>query len=144
MEKKLSSKQIMSPKTFCNAFPFHIIFDSQMNIRQCGTSIARLIPRMKNKDCKVTDIFNIIRPHINLDYQSIRSQIMSVFVLSTNPGILTKRQSLKQQNSSTDHSNEERDSNSLRFKGQMVNLPDKDMILFQCSPCVMSLDDLYK
>ena len=81
LEKHFSNKQMMSPKTFCNAFPFHIIFDKQMQIKQCGTSISRVIPQMKSKICKLTDIFTIIRPHIQLDFQSICSQIMSVFVL---------------------------------------------------------------
>ena len=127
----------MSPKTFCNAFPFHIIFDNQMYIKQCGTSIARLIPQMKKRDSKLTDIFSIIRPHIHLEFESIRSQIMSVFVLSTNFTISTKQHQ-------NENNNDENDINALRFKGQMVYLNDRDMILFQCSPCIMSLDDLYK
>jgi guanylate cyclase soluble subunit beta len=33
---------------------------------------------------------------------------------------------------------------STRFKGQMVYLDNKDLMLFQCSPCIMSVDDLFK
>jgi len=122
----------MSQKTFCRTFPFHIVFDKQMYIKQCGTSIARLYPQMKQKNCKLTEIFTIIRPHINLEFQAICSQIMSVFVLSA---------SVKSSKQPNDQSDER--ENATRFKGQMVYLSDKQMILFQCSPCLMSLEDLY-
>lgn len=132
IEKNFSNKPFMSQKTFCQTFPFHIVFDKQMYIKQCGTTIARLYPQMKQKDCKLTDIFTIIRPHINLEFQAICSQIMSVFVLSAS--VKTSKQ-LNEQSDEKD--------NATRFKGQMVYLSDKQMILFQCSPCLMSLEDLY-
>ena len=133
---------MMSPKTFCNAFPFHIIFDKQMFIKQCGTSISRVIPQMKLKNCKLTDIFNIIRPHIHLDFQSICSQIMSVFVLGTKNGILDFKSAKACQKSVNAH-----DSSSdgcTRFKGQMVYIKEKELILFQCSPSVMRYNSCAK
>lgn len=140
-EKHFSNKPMMSPKSFSNAFPFHIIFDKNMHIKQCGTSIARLIPQIKNnKTCKLTDIFSIVRPHINLEYQQIYSQIMSVFVLCTKNGILALNSSQSSPKSDTSNS----EDIGTRFKGQMVYLSEHDLILFQCSPSVMSLDDLFK
>lgn len=140
LEKHFSSKPIMSPKTFCNTFPFHIIFDKHMIIKQCGTSISRVLPQIKNKDCKITDIFNIIRPHIQLDFQSVCSQIMSVFVLATK----TTHTNGKIKKASNAHDSHDPHDGSTRFKGQMVYLKDKELILFQCSPVVMSLEDLNK
>ena len=142
LEKHFSNKPMMSPKTFCNAFPFHIIFDKQLLIKQCGTSISRVIPQMKSKPCKLTDIFSIIRPHIQLDFQSICSQIMSVFVLGTKSGILESK-SNKGANSKSAHDNSV--EGCTRFKGQMVYLKEKGLILFQCSPCVMRYENtVYK
>ena len=125
----------MSPRSFCHAFPFHVIFDKNMHIKQCGTSIARLIPEIKNKNCKLTDIFTIIRPHINLEFQQIYSQIMSVFV------VCRKNDPWSRPSKNSNNINEE---TNTRFKGQMVYLPEKEYILFQCSPSIMSLEDLYK
>jgi len=73
---------MISQKTFCKVFPFHIIFDRNMIVRQYGTSISRFIPQIKNKDCKITSIFNIVRPHINLEFAAIRAHVMSVFVFT--------------------------------------------------------------
>lgn len=58
---------------------------------------------------------------------------MSVFVLSTKHGILDL---------TTNNSVIEKED-CTRFKGQMVYLKDKELILFQCSPSVMSIDDLF-
>ena len=122
-----------------------------MLIKQCGTSMARVIPQMTGKNCRLTDIFSIVRPHISLDFQSICSQIMSVFVLSTKSGILDlkiisngngKKDSPKQSSTPHDSHGEEKEC-CTRFKGQMVYLSEKQLILFLCSPSVMSIDDLY-
>jgi guanylate cyclase soluble subunit beta len=95
---------------------------------------------MKNKACKLTDIFGIIRPHINLEFQAVCSQIMSVFVLSTKNGILYERQRSPKSNADSADVEEP----GTRFKGQMVFLKDKGFVMFLCSPSVMSLEDLYK
>lgn len=36
---------LISTATFCRIFPFHIMFDRQMNIVQVGKSVSRVIPR---------------------------------------------------------------------------------------------------
>lgn len=130
---------MVGQNTFCKIFPFHIIFDRQMVIKQCGSSIFRLIPQIKDKDCKITYIFEIARPHINFDFASIRAHEMSVFVVSIKTGVLDSKRN-KNKNK-TEHTDNEC---STRFKGQMVYLHDRDLILFQCSPCIMSVDDLFK
>lgn len=135
-------KHIMSPKSFSTLFPFHIIFNKDMCITQCGASISRLIPQMRNKDCKLTDVFTIIRPHINLEFHQICSQIMSVFVLCTKNGILAPNS--RNSTPKLSNSNSNNDETGTRFKGQMVYLKDKELVLFQCSPSVMSLEDLYE
>jgi guanylate cyclase soluble subunit beta len=138
-----------------------------MVIKQCGASMARIIPLIKTKNnVKLTDIFNIIRPHINLDFQSICSQIMSVFVLSTKSELKTNSNINENKSSLVLHEslpiekeNGTRFKGNIRFKkcnyinislmksfndtkGQMVYIKEKELILFQCSPSVMSIDDL--
>ena len=33
---------LISPKIFCNLFPYHILFDDQMRIKQCGVTIQKM------------------------------------------------------------------------------------------------------
>lgn len=115
-------------------------------IRQCGDSIARFIPTglERTKSCKLTDVFTIIRPHISLDYQSIRSQIMSVFVLCSRMATSPTSNSPNKTSVAVNSANSKNEESLTRFKGQMVYLEDQELIMFLCSPSVMSLDDLAK
>lgn len=152
----------MSPRSFSRLFPFHIIFDENLVIQQCGESMARLIPQLANSSssspahhptslhnetpkCKLTDIFTIIRPHISLDYQSIRSQIMSVFVMCSRTSSTVNPSPSRLNSAANLLAVAKQSEESLtRFKGQMVYLEDRELIMFLCSPSVMSLDDLAK
>ena len=128
-DKCLVSKQLLSPYHFCRIYPFHLIFDEEMRVVQSGVAISRAIPSLK-QNCLLTNVFSIIRPHINFDFQSINSQIMSVFVLGTKPGAVATAQKQYTKGPQT------------RFKGQMVYLAETKLMLFQCSPSLMSLEDL--
>ena len=33
---------LISPKIFCNLFPYHILFDDEMRIKQCGVTIQKM------------------------------------------------------------------------------------------------------
>jgi guanylate cyclase soluble subunit beta len=125
------------------AFPFHIIFDREMRIVQCGHAITRAVPQVKNAGAKITDVFNISRPHIQFDYNSICSQIMSIFVLSTKPGVLDINFPQKMGKCSDTVSTNDEKELATRFKGQMIVIKD-GIILFQCSPSVTSIDDLVR
>ena len=132
-----SNKLFSNRLKFCTSilkatFPFHVIFDNNLCIVQCGNAIARAITQLNQPNMKLTDVFNISRPYINFDFNSINSQIMSIFVLSTKPGLLDIK---------NDYNNDKQIC--TRFKGQMIEI-DKNLMLFLCSPTIKSIDDLYK
>ena len=35
---------LIGPQVFCNLFPFHVVFDEELTIRQCGANIQKLHP----------------------------------------------------------------------------------------------------
>jgi guanylate cyclase soluble subunit beta len=142
---KLFSNNIkFSSSMLTKTFPFHIIFDQEMRIIQCGNAISRAIPQMKISNAKITDVFNVSRPHINFDYKSISSQIMSIFVLSTKPGVLDITLATKNPNIETiSASTSDEKELCTRFKGQMIVIKE-GLMLFQCSPSVTSVDDLVR
>lgn len=118
----LSMENKISPATFCRAFPFHIIFDRNHHVRQVGTSVARVLPALIQTKCRVTDLFTMVRPHVDFTFHNILAHINTVFVLKT------------KDRENTDH--------SMRLKGQMIYVPDTDLMLFLCSPSVLNMDDL--
>lgn len=36
----------ISPYTFCKAFPFHLMFDKDLMLTQCGNAIYRILPQV--------------------------------------------------------------------------------------------------
>lgn len=79
----LSMENKISPATFCRAFPFHIIFDCNHFVRQTGTSVARVLPALTQPTCRVTDLFTMVRPHVDFTFHNILAHINTVFVLKT-------------------------------------------------------------
>lgn len=53
----------VSPLIFAQALPFHLIFDRDLNIRQAGTSILRVIPALNTKrNVNLIEVMNILEP----------------------------------------------------------------------------------
>ncbi|XP_047121448.1 guanylate cyclase soluble subunit beta-1 [Schistocerca piceifrons] len=129
----LSLDPKVSPATFSRVFPFHLMFDRELRIVQTGATIARVMPRTRRTDCKVTDILDTVRPHLELTFENILSHINTVYVLKTRPGVMQ----VDQHAIAPEYSH-------LRLKGQMVYIPETDLVIFLCYPSVMNLDDLIR
>uniref|UniRef100_A0AAY4ABR0 Guanylate cyclase soluble subunit beta-1 n=1 Tax=Denticeps clupeoides TaxID=299321 RepID=A0AAY4ABR0_9TELE len=126
----------ISPYTFCKAFPFHLMFDRDLTLTQCGNAIFRVLPQLQPGICNLSSVFSLVRPHIDFSFHGILSHINTVFVLRSKEGLL---------NVETAESEDEltgTEISCLRLKGQMISLPETENILFLCSPSVMNLDDL--
>ncbi|XP_058064378.1 guanylate cyclase soluble subunit beta-1 [Anopheles bellator] len=122
----VAREPMISPTTFCKIFPFHLMFDRNMHIVHAGRSVSRVIPRIQEKQCPLLALFEAVRPHLQLSFDNILAHINTIYVLKTNAGVMSKSERY------------------LRLKGQMMYIPSSDLILFQCYPSVMNLDDLTK
>lgn len=72
--------------------------------------------------------FEQVRPHLEFTFANILSHINTIYVLKTRPDVMC-----------VDTQPEYR---SLRLKGQMLYVPETDLVIFLCYPSVMNLDDL--
>uniref|UniRef100_A0A182NVG2 Guanylate cyclase soluble subunit beta-1 n=1 Tax=Anopheles dirus TaxID=7168 RepID=A0A182NVG2_9DIPT len=122
----VAKEPMISPMTFCKIFPFHLMFNRNMHIVQAGRSVSRVIPRIYEKNCPLLALFEAVRPHLQLSFENILAHINTIYVLKTKSGVMSKSERY------------------LRLKGQMMYIPGSDLILFQCYPSVMNLDDLTK
>ncbi|XP_042208020.1 guanylate cyclase soluble subunit beta-1-like isoform X2 [Homarus americanus] len=77
----------ISPRTFCQVCPFHLMFDRDLKIHQSGDSISRVLPAVCSTDGSLDQLFDV---------------------------------------------------------GQVIYLPETDLMLYVCSPSVLNLDDLYR
>ncbi|XP_055958230.1 guanylate cyclase soluble subunit beta-1 [Patella vulgata] len=72
----------LNAQQFCSAFPYHIIFDSDMCISQCGTKIQKLSPVLITPHIAMEKVLAIVHPKMALNIENIKKFINSVFFLS--------------------------------------------------------------
>ncbi|KOB74612.1 Soluble guanylyl cyclase beta-1 subunit [Operophtera brumata] len=77
------------PATFCRVFPFHLMFDRELNIIQAGRTVSRLLPRVTKAGCKITDVLDTVRPHLEMTFANVLAHINTVYVLKTKPEEMT-------------------------------------------------------
>ncbi|XP_045165881.1 guanylate cyclase soluble subunit beta-2-like isoform X5 [Mercenaria mercenaria] len=122
------SEFFISAEQFCNAFPYHIIFDSNLEIKQCGMMIQRLL-RTQVTEQNMCDIFELTHPRMQMSVINIRMFINAVFMLKVR---VPSKTVLK--NGDSQH--------SLILKGQMMWLDDIQHMIFISSPRLSSLTEL--
>uniref|UniRef100_A0A8D1PJU4 Guanylate cyclase soluble subunit beta-1 n=1 Tax=Sus scrofa TaxID=9823 RepID=A0A8D1PJU4_PIG len=129
-EENGTQESRISPYTFCKAFPFHIIFDRDLVVTQCGNAIYRVLPQLQPGNCSLLSVFSLVRPHIDISFHGILSHINTVFVLRSKEGLLdVEKSECEDELTGTEIS-------CLRLKGQMIYLPEADSILF-LYPCML-------
>ncbi|XP_054754630.1 guanylate cyclase soluble subunit beta-1-like [Lytechinus pictus] len=126
----LTKEPQISPSTLCRILPFHIMFNDDLRVQQAGNSIQRIVPTINNPNCRMTDLFHIVRPHMDFTFKSILSHANTIYVLQTNPGVVN---STNPRNGSIP---------ALKLKGQMLHVPESGVLLYLCSPHVINLDEL--
>lgn len=133
-----SPQSLISPKAFCKAFPFHIIFDKNLQMFQVGVTLDWIIPSWRQS--KITDYFVLERPRMRLHFNSILSHINTIFILkmlASTPVTTTSSSNIVLGAGSSNTT-----SDVMRLRGQMMYLSDSDSMLFLCSPRVSSISDL--
>lgn len=106
---------------FCKAFPFHIMFNADLQFIQVGSALLR---HLKMRNCKepfnLGHLFDIDRPILPMTYVNILNHLDNLFVLVLKP----------------------HHGRPLRLKGQMVHVIESNSILFLCSPKAQNLTEL--
>jgi len=71
----------ISADQFCNAFPYHIIFNEHLEIQQCGQMIQKVLNCQISVGMGMSELFDIIHPLMKFTIENIRTFINSVFML---------------------------------------------------------------
>lgn len=139
----LSNEAKISPATFCNSFPFHLMFDRDLRITQAGSSVSRIVVGLSvDNEANMTEIFELFRPQMAFNFDTILAHINTVFVLKTREGKIIPPVDSKLEEGETKQCSVCGDALSLRLKGQMIYIAESESMLFLCSPSVGNLDDL--
>ncbi len=154
----LSHEPRISPSTFCKAFPFHMMMNRELRIVQAGHTVARVIKEVEDSAYTFKDIFQVVRPMIDLTFDNIICHTNAVFVVRARDRIrLSPRRSVGNAQAAFQPFNikltvpsissmiEDCDITHRKrmcLKGQMLFLPESDRLVFLCSPSVGNLEDL--
>lgn len=133
--KLFSEKQLVSPEVFCKSFPFHIIFDRNLDILQCGATMSVLLSSTIHHDPNLASHFLLEHPIMKFSFNEILTHINTFFVLRMSTQVLPYYNALNFNL---------RDGDTLSLRGQMVYIRESDAILFLCSPRVKHFKDLEK
>ncbi|KAJ8301515.1 hypothetical protein KUTeg_020502 [Tegillarca granosa] len=112
----------ISAKQFCHAFPYHIIFDNTLKIKQCGLMIQKMLQQRVEVGAHINNLFDIIHPRMTFTLDNVRMFINTIFMLGVRKISKTGRR--------------------LVLKGQMLWLEDIQHIIFISSPRISSLSEL--
>ncbi|KAG7263907.1 hypothetical protein CRUP_021226, partial [Coryphaenoides rupestris] len=115
----------MEVRSFCQVFPFHIVFDRDLKVKQTGVNIQKFVPGLQTKDIRLDQYFTIMHPQVTFTIDSIRKFINSQFVLKTKMDMIPQHQ-----------------HTALKLRGQMVWMPSLACMLYLCSPKLRSLQEL--
>ncbi len=72
---------IIPTTAFCNLFPYHILFDDSMTIKQCGTILTRMSHNVIRPRKKLFDVTRLFHPRMGLTFHHILRFINAVFML---------------------------------------------------------------
>ncbi|CAG5118882.1 unnamed protein product [Candidula unifasciata] len=115
-------KILLRATDFCSAFPYHIIFDRDLRIRQCGDLVQKHSNTTVTEGMPLTKAFSIVHPRMVLTIENIRKFINAVFLLAMKPS--------------------ENGRKTFLLKGQMIWLADTQHMIFIGSPRLTSLNEL--
>ncbi|XP_031217329.1 guanylate cyclase soluble subunit beta-2 isoform X1 [Mastomys coucha] len=114
-------------EVFCNAFPFHIVFDEALRVKQAGVNIQKYVPGILTQKFGLDEYFSIIHPQVTFDISSICKFINSQFVLKTRREMMPKAW---------------KSQPTLKLRGQMIWMESLKCMIFMCSPKLRSLQEL--
>lgn len=158
----------LSADVFFELFPFHIVFNEQMEIQSAGNGLKAVFPDMVGQN--VTTVFTVVLPLVPFSWFSILAHTNNAFeLLSTRyvcrnaetssaeendqvQAIVSNRSTVKQKQdliqSPADYEkvlDESRaEGYAIHLKGQMMYMPEWESIIFLGTPIMESLDIMFK
>ncbi|XP_035308994.1 guanylate cyclase soluble subunit beta-2 isoform X2 [Cricetulus griseus] len=114
-------------EVFCNAFPFHLVFDETLRVKQAGVNIQKYVPGLLTQKFGMNEYFSIVHPQVTFSISSICKFINSQFVLKTRREMMPKAW---------------KSQPTLKLRGQMIWMDSLQCMIFMCSPKLRSLQEL--
>ncbi|XP_074644360.1 guanylate cyclase soluble subunit beta-2-like [Tubulanus polymorphus] len=113
----------ISNQQFCKMFPYHIVFDENLEIKQSGCILQKLLHQLQAPSVNLDCVFRFSQPRMPITIENIHKFINAVFVLES-----------KHASTGNEH--------TVLLKGQMSWMKDTKHMMFIGSPRLSSLNEL--
>ncbi len=88
----MPDSSLITPRSFCELFPFHILFDSDLVIKQCGSNIARWSHKiLEDSGLRLPDLFTLVKPQMPLTFDHIRRFCNANYILESKSKEIAKQ-----------------------------------------------------
>ncbi|XP_077998741.1 guanylate cyclase soluble subunit beta-2-like, partial [Glandiceps talaboti] len=125
--EQLPEKLWMDQQSFCQAFPYHVVFDEKLRVKQCGMMITRICRGIRLSDTFLDNLFELVHPPIPLTADAIRQFINMDFMLTFRQKLLSGGFHGK---------------TVLTLRGQMQWMESLQCLIFLSSPRLTNLEDM--
>ncbi|CAJ0598529.1 unnamed protein product [Cylicocyclus nassatus] len=141
----------LTSEDFISTCPYHFVVDQDCKLVQVGRALYNHVPRdLLLPGTPLNRVFEVTRPQIPLDFDSICNFINAVFVLQVKTNPMEFQKSVTKRSSQVLDENEVDDNISidhmaqkhLRLKGQMMMMATGRHVMYLCSPYITSIPEL--
>merc|ERR1712227_789478 len=146
LEERKDTSMPIRAGVFFSMFPFCILFENDMVIKNMGSALRYCIPQSIGK--KLGEFWELIKPLVDFKYEVIESRLNSMFELATLDEIDKLRTDSGSQNNGSRSSEDlqlddlEDIDKTLHIKGQMVFIAEWKLMLFLACPIMKGLNNL--
>jgi len=143
IEERKDTSMPIRAGVFFSMFPFCILFEKDMVIKNMGSALRYCIPQSIGR--KLGEFWELIKPLVDFKYEVIESRLNSMFELATLDEIdkLREKESGKSHDSETLELDDLEDiDKTLHIKGQMVFIQEWQLMMFLACPIMKGLNNL--
>merc|ERR1719410_2133200 len=145
LESRKDTSMPIRAGTFFDMFPFCILFEKDMIVKNVGSALRFCIPQQVGR--KLGEFWELIKPLVDFKYEVIETRMNSMFELATQDEIDKLRSNTTGENK--DASDEELQlddledlDKTLHIKGQMFFIGEWQLMLFLACPIMKGLNNL--
>lgn len=145
IESRKDTSMPIRAGTFFDMFPFCILFEKDMVVKNVGSALRFCIPQQVGR--KLGEFWELIKPLVDFKYEVIETRMNSMFELATQDEIDKLRSNTTGENKDASDEVLELDDledldKTLHIKGQMFFISEWQLMLFLACPIMKGLNNL--
>ncbi|KAK2163097.1 hypothetical protein NP493_1482g00001 [Ridgeia piscesae] len=131
---------LINSDVFFEVFPFHILFDEKMFIKNIGSGLMAVLPDLVGKH--VDEIFGVTRPLVEFNIDNLKMYANNIFELESIDPVTSTRSTQGRLANAMDSLADDT-KRKLKLKGQMLYMDDWQVIVFLATPVMENIAKMF-